>query len=203
MATPVPEPEGLLGRVRQGDGSALGALWDVYRPRLKRMVQLRLDSRLVARVDDSDVLQETFLDAQRQLQAYLREPKTAFYVWLRRLAAERLANIHRQHLGAECRTVRREVSMPEDSSLLLARQLISGTSTPSQRQRQEDLAQRMQRAIKRLPPDDREIILMRHFEEMPNGEVAEALGLSDSAATMRYGRALKRLRQLLATDSSR
>jgi len=195
------ETEGWLAGLRQGNADALAALLDYYRPRLRQMVRLRMDRQLAARVDPSDVIQEVYLDAQRQVQAYLQDPKVDFYVWLRGLAGQRLSNVHRQHLGAKCRTAWREVSLPAESSLLLARQLLAGGTSPSRALLKKELRRRVQQAIERLPPDDREVILMRHFEEMSNGEVAQAIGLTESAATMRYGRALFRLKEILLSDS--
>ena len=202
MTTGPPDTQVLLGCLKKGDRSALGTLWDHYRPRLKKMVELRLDGRLAARVDASDVVQETFVDAQKQLHAYLRDPRVAFYVWLRGLAEERLAKTHRQHLGAQCRAAGREVRLPAEASAALASQFVAAGPTPSHQMREAELYDKIQRALRGLSPDDREVILMRHFEEMPNEEVAQALGLSDSAATMRYGRALLRLKELLAQDTA-
>jgi RNA polymerase sigma-70 factor (ECF subfamily) len=195
------ETEGWLAGLRQGNADALAALLDYYRPRLRQMVRLRMDRQLAARVDPSDVIQEVYLDAQRQVQAYLQDPKVDFYVWLRGLAGRRLSNVHRQHLGAKCRTAWREVSLPAESSLLLARQLLAGGTSPSRALLKKELRRRVQQALERLPPDDREVILMRHFEEMSNGEVAQAIGLTESGATMRYGRALFRLKEILLSDS--
>jgi RNA polymerase sigma-70 factor (ECF subfamily) len=195
------ETEGWLAGLRQGNADALAALLDYYRPRLRQMVRLRMDRQLAARVDPSDVIQEVYLDAQRQVQAYLQDPKVDFYVWLRGLAGQRLSNVHRQHLGAKCRTAWREVSLPAESSLLLARQLLAGGTSPSRALLKKELRRRVQQALERLPPDDREVILMRHFEEMSNGEVAQAIGLTESGATMRYGRALFRLKEILLADS--
>jgi RNA polymerase sigma-70 factor (ECF subfamily) len=195
------ETEGWLAGVRRGDAEALAALLDHYRPRLRQMVRLRMDRRLAGRVDPSDVIQEVYLDAKRQVQAYLQEPKVDFYVWLRGLVGQRLSNVRRQHLGAKCRTAWREVSLPAESSLMLAQQLLAGGTSPSRALLKKELRRRVQQAIERLPPGDREVILMRHFEEMSNREVAQAIGLSESGATMRYGRALFRLKEILMSDS--
>jgi RNA polymerase sigma-70 factor (ECF subfamily) len=190
----------LLRRLRTGDPDALAALFDYYRPRLRQMLRLRMDPRLAARLDASDVLQEAYLDAARQVQGYLRRPGVAPYVWLRGLAWERLLNLQRQHLGARCRAVQRERPLPAESSLVLAQALLAPGPSPSQALLQEELRCRLQRALEGLEPDDREVILMRHFEDMTNGEVAQALGLSASGATMRYGRALFRLKEVLLTS---
>jgi RNA polymerase sigma-70 factor (ECF subfamily) len=191
---------GLLERLRAGDRAALADLFDYYRSRLQKMVRLRMDTRLAGRLDASDVLQEAFLDADRQVQGYLRQPRVAFYVWLRGLAWERMLNLQRQHLGAQCRAVGRELSLPAESSALLARSLLARGPSPSEALLQEELRQRLQRALSKLEPDDRDVILMRHYENMTNGEVAQALGLGDSGATMRYGRALFRLKEIRVGD---
>jgi RNA polymerase sigma-70 factor (ECF subfamily) len=195
------DTERWLQRLRQGDADALAALLDCYRPRLRQMVRLRMDRQLAARVDPSDVIQEVYLDAQRQIRAYLQDCKVDFYVWLRGLAGQRLSNIRRQHLGAKCRTAWREVPLPAGSSLMLAQQVLAGGTSPSRALLKKELRRRVQQAIERLQPDDREVILMRHFEEMSNQEVAQAIGLTESGATMRYGRALFRLKEILLSDS--
>jgi RNA polymerase sigma-70 factor (ECF subfamily) len=194
------ETESWLRGLRRGDAGALGALLDYYRPRLRQMVRLRMDRQLVARVDPSDVVQEVYLDAERQIQGYLQEPRVSFYVWLRGLAGQRLSNTRRQHLGTKCRTAWREVPLPAESSMLLARKLLARETSPSRALLREELRRRVQQALDQLQPDDREVILMRHFEDMTNREVAQAIGLSESGSTMRYGRALFRLKEILAAD---
>ncbi|HMC66996.1 MAG TPA: sigma-70 family RNA polymerase sigma factor, partial [Gemmataceae bacterium] len=189
-----------LGRLRDGDTDALAAVFNHYRARLRQMVRLRIDQRVAARVDPSDVLQEVYLDVSRQIDGYLRQPKVCFYVWLRGLTWERLLKLQRQHLGAQRRAVGRELSLPAESSAALAAQLVAPKSSPSQALVRKELRQRVQRALARLSTEDREIILMRDFEDLSNHEVAEALGLSDSGATMRYGRALYRLKEILMAD---
>jgi RNA polymerase sigma-70 factor (ECF subfamily) len=190
----------LLRRLHSGDRDALVAIFDYYRPRLRHMLRLRMDARLAARLDTSDVLQEAYLDAARQVQGYLQQPKVAIYVWLRQLAWERLLNLQRQHLDAQCRAVAREVPLPVESSALLAKALLAQGPSPSQALLQEELRRRLQRALAKLDPPDRDVLLMRHYEDMSNGEVAQALGVSASGATMRYGRALFRLKEILLAE---
>ncbi len=194
------ETRSWLRRLRDGQTEVLAELFEYYRLRLERMVQLRLDTRLVGRVDPSDVLQEAYLDAAARIQDYLQEPAVTSYIWLRGLTRERLIRLHRRHLGAKCRTVERERALPEASSILLGEQLLARGSSPSKALRREELRGRVQGALDKLGPDDREVILMRHFEDMSNGEVAQVLNLNDSAASMRYGRAVFRLKQLLMAD---
>jgi RNA polymerase sigma-70 factor (ECF subfamily) len=193
--------EALLGRIHAGDQEALGELFDSYRSRLRRMIQFRMDARVAARLDPSDVLQEAYLDAARQIDHYLDRRDVDVYVWLRGLAWQRLLKLHRAHLGAQCRTVDREQPLVEDSSAALAQRLLAGGDRPDQPLLQEEIRQRVQQALAQLEPRDREVILMRDVEELSNGEVAQALGLSPSAATMRYGRALFRLQKILARES--
>jgi RNA polymerase sigma-70 factor (ECF subfamily) len=195
-----PQMEGWLRRLGQGDQQALAELFAYYGPRLRQMVRLRMDSRLVARVDVSDVLQEVYLDAARQVESYLREPGVGIYVWLRSLAWERLLKLQRRHLHAECRAVDRQLPLPAESSALLAKALLAQAPTPSQALLQEEVRRRVQTALTKLGTQDREVILLRDFEGMANAEVAQALGLSPSGATMRYGRALYRLKEILIAD---
>jgi len=184
----------------RGDPDALGRLLDYYRPRLRRMVGLWLDPGVRARVDPSDVVQEVYLDAKQQVESYLEDPRVVFYVWLRGLAQQRLTKLHRRHLTAQCRSTRREEPLPCESSLVLAQRLLAGWTSPSGALSKRELRRCVQRAMEKLDPNDREVILMRQFEEMSNQEVAQALGLSESGATMRYGRALLRLKEILLAD---
>ncbi|MHC4178087.1 MAG: sigma-70 family RNA polymerase sigma factor [Planctomycetota bacterium] len=201
MGNELGETEHWLHGLRRGDADALAALLDYYRPRLRQMVRLRMDRQVAARVDPSDVIQEVYLDAKRQVQTYLRDGTVDFYVWLRGLAGQRLANVHRRHLRSKCRSAWREVPLPAESSMALAKQLLAGGTSPSRAVMKEELRRRVQQALEKLQGDDREVILMRHFEEMSNREVAQAIGLSESGATMRYGRALFRLKEILLADS--
>ncbi len=195
-----PQTQEWLHQLQGGDMQALGTLFDFYRGRLRQMVQLRLDKRLAARVDPSDVLQEVYLDAARQVAGYLRRPKVAFYVWLRGLARERVLKLQRRHVGAKRRSTEREQQLPLESSALLAQQFLAQGPCPSQALAKKELRRRVQRALAKLDPEDQEVILMRDFENMTNGEVAQVLGLGDSGATMRYGRALYRLKESLLAD---
>src|SRR5262245_13776729 len=182
MHDETPRTQALLQRLRAGERDALALLYDHYRPRLRQMLRLRMDARIAARVDDSDVLQEAYLDAARQLPAYLDQPRVAVYIWLRGLVWDRLFNLQRHHLGTQRRAVQREVPLPAESSALLVQQLLARGPSPSQLALQEEQRQRVQRALAQLDPSDREVILMRHFEGLSNGEVAQAHGLGDSGA---------------------
>lgn len=200
MFEEVPHTTECLNRVRAGNTAALAELFECNRAPLRRMVELRLDARVAARVDPSDVLQEVYLDMAAQIDGYLHQPKVAFYVWLRGLTWERLLKLHRRHLGADCRAVSREQALPLDSSAALARQFLASGASPSEAQVQQELRHRVQQALAQLDDGDREVILMRDFEGMTNGEVAQLLGLTASGATMRYGRALFRLKEILTAN---
>jgi RNA polymerase sigma-70 factor (ECF subfamily) len=193
--------DALLERIRQGEREAVGLLFDSYRPRLRTMVRLRMDARLTARIDPSDVLQDTFLDVARQIDGYLTRPRVDVYVWLRGLAWERLLKLQRRHLGSRCRAVGREVALNGDASAVLSGHLPATGSSPSRALAREEVQERVRMALAALGPRDREVLLLRELEGLTNNEVAQALGLSASAATMRYGRALFRLQQLLAADA--
>jgi RNA polymerase sigma-70 factor, ECF subfamily len=197
MSDESPRTRDWLDRLRAGEADALTSLFEHYRPRLRRMVELRFDARAAARLDPCDVLQEVYLDVARQVEAYLARGSTTFYVWLRGLAWERLVKLHRRHLGAACRAVRFEQPIPAESSARLAHQLLAGGTSPGGGLVREEVRRRVQAALGQLGPDDREVILMREFEGMSNTEVAQALGLTPSGATMRYGRALYRLKERL------
>jgi RNA polymerase sigma-70 factor (ECF subfamily) len=200
MSAETPHTSEWLEQVRTGDTAALAELFHSYRPQLRRMVELRMDGRLAARLDPSDVLQEVYLDMAGQVDGYLCQPKVDFHIWLRGLTWERLLKLQRRHLGAECRAIGREQALPLESSGALARQLLAPGTSPSDAVVQEELRRRVQLALAKLEDNDREVIYMRDFEGMTNGEVAQTLGLSASGATMRYGRALFRLKEILTAD---
>jgi len=194
------EIEAWLEGAARGEPDALAALLDYYRPRLQKMVQLRMDPRAAARVDQSDVLQEVYLDAASRIKGYLQEPKIAFYIWLRGLAWDRLLKLRRRHLGAKCRAAGRELRLPVESSAVLFRKLLADRTSPSQALLREETQRQVRRALARLSAEDREVILMRHFEDLSNAEVAQALGLSESGATRRHGRAVLRLKEILLAE---
>ena len=191
-------PEDLLARARAGDGGARAELFDRCRERLRRMVRLRLDRRLAARVDVSDVLQEMYLEATRRLPQYLAAPQMPFHLWLRWLARERVQVLHRRHLGADRRAVGHEARpLPPDSSAQLISGLVGPGPTPSQALAALELAERLRLALQQLDEDERDMLLWRHFEQLSNREIAQLLGVSEAAANKRYIRALQKLRGLL------
>ena len=196
------DSEDLLRRAAAGDETALAALWERHRARLRQMVRLRLDRRLQGRVDPSDVLQDAYLDLAAGLPDYARERPMPTYLWLRLVTGQRLAQVHRQHLGAAMRDAGREVSLyrgalPQASSASLAAQLLGRFTTASQAAIRAERQLQLQEALNGMDPMDREILALRHFEGLSNGESAEVLSLSKTAANNRYIRALGRLRDLL------
>jgi RNA polymerase sigma-70 factor, ECF subfamily len=196
------ETAGLLRRAAQGDQAAWGALLVRSRDRLRRMVALRLDRRLQGRVDPSDIIQEAYIDASARLAEYARQPDMPFFLWLRFLTGQRLVRVHRQHLGAEMRDVAREVSLyrgalPAATSAALAAQLLGRDTRPSEAAVRAERSIRLQEALNSMDPIDREVLALRHFEQLSNAEAARVLGLQEPAAAKRYVRALKRLRLIL------
>ena len=193
------ETAGLLRRAAQGDQAAWGALLVRSRGRLRRMVALRLDRRLHGRIDPSDIIQEAYIDASARLAEYARQPDMPFFLWLRFLTGQRLLRVHRQHLGAEMRDVAREVSLyrgalPAATSAALAAQLLGRDTRPSEAAVRAERSIRLQEALNSMEPLDREVLALRHFEQLNNGEVAATLGINESTASSRYLRALKRLK---------
>ena len=196
------EVSGLIRRAAAGEEMALRELFSRHRDRLKRMVHLRLSRRLAGRVDDSDVLQEACLEAARRLEEYLREPKLPFFLWLRHLTALKLAEVHRRHLGTQLRDADREVtlhrgSLPLADSVSLAAQLLGTLTTPSQAVIKAETRLLVQEALNSMDPIDREVLALKHFEQLSTSEIAAVLGLSKAGAGSRYLRALKRLREIL------
>ncbi|MFP6753172.1 MAG: sigma-70 family RNA polymerase sigma factor [Pirellulaceae bacterium] len=197
--------EELLGDARDGDAEAVNKLIDRHRDAILRLVRMRLDRRIQPRVGVSDVVQDVFIEANRRLQKYLQDPIMPFHLWLRQIAKDRIIDAHRRHRVSKKRSVDREqpAHVPADmdhSSMALANQLVDGEVTPMAAATQRELAARVEQTIGDLPEQDRDILLMRHYEFLSNQEVAEALGLSQPAASMRYLRAIRRMRELLIVD---
>jgi RNA polymerase sigma-70 factor (ECF subfamily) len=193
----------LLQRAAAGDQEALQDLFARHRDRLKRMVRLRLSRRLQGRVDDSDVLQESFLEISKKLPEYVQQPTLPFFLWLRHMTGLKLAEVHRRHLGTQMRDADREVSLhrgglPEADSVSLAAQLLGKLTTPSQAAIKAEQRIYVQEALNSMDPIDREVLALKHFEQLSTAEIAEVLGLSKAGAGSRYLRAIKRLREILA-----
>jgi RNA polymerase sigma-70 factor (ECF subfamily) len=194
----------LLERAGQGDAEALGCLFSRHRDRLRRMVQVRLDRRLQGRIDPSDVLQESYLEMARALSAYLKEPVLPLFLWLRMITGRKLQALHRHHLGYKIRDAGREVSLyrgalPQASSVSLAAHLLGRLTTPSVAAMRAELQVRIQEALNSMDEVDREILSLRHFEQLSNAETAQVLAISEQAASNRFVRALKRLKSILSS----
>jgi RNA polymerase sigma-70 factor (ECF subfamily) len=186
----------------QGDEGSWQALVSESRQRLRRMVAFRLDQRLQGRIDPSDVLQDAYLEAWQDLGAYLRVPSVPFFLWLRGIAGNKLRELHRHHLGTQMRDPRREVSiydgaLPETTTTALAAGLLGNLTHASEEAIRLELRLRLQDALNAMDPLDREVLALRHFEQLSPAETAQVLGIKEKAAGMRYVRALRRLREIL------
>jgi RNA polymerase sigma-70 factor, ECF subfamily len=188
----------LLQQADAGNPEAFERLFAQHRAELRQFIERRLDPQIRTRLDASDVVQETHLEAFRRLADFLRRRPMPFRLWLRKTAYERLLLLRRRHVGAARRSVRQEVGLPDQSSLLLAQQLLASGSTPSEQVNQRELAGRVQQAVARLAPPDQEILLMRNYEGLSYQEIACVLAIDPAAARKRHGRARLRLHQLLA-----
>lgn len=192
----------LLARAAAGDQEALRQLFSRYRDRLKRMVHLRLSRRLSGRVDDSDVVQEALIEISKKLPEYVKAPELPLFLWLRHMTGLKLAEVHRRHLGTQLRDADREVSLhrgglPEADSASLAAQLLGKLTTPSQAAIKAEQRIYVQEALNSMDPIDREVLALKHFEQLSTSEIAQVLGLSKAGAGSRYLRAIKRLRDIL------
>ncbi len=192
----------LLQRAAAGEAAARDELFARFRPHLKRMVRLRLNRLLQGRVDESDVVQESALEAARNLDAYLAERPLPFYLWLRQIVGHKLIDTHRRHLGARQRGVAQEVSLhrgplPAADSASLAAQLLGKLTSPSAAATRAETCLQVQEILNAMDPIDREMLALRHFEQLTNAEVAQILDLGESAASSRYVRALRRLKEEL------
>lgn len=197
----------LLADAGRGRPDAVNQLLERHRGALRKLVQLRLDRKIAGRVDASDVVQDVLLEANQRLQEYLADPRMPFHLWLRHLAKDRMIDMHRHHRGAQRRSMDRERSLAspqygDQSSFDLAGQLAASELTPAAAAIRRELEQRFLAAMDQMDEDDRDILLMRHFEQLGNSEAAEALGLSAAAAGMRHLRALRKLRAILGERPS-
>lgn len=192
----------LLSGARRGDSSAINRLLDRHREALRRMVQMRLDQKIQGRIDVSDIVQDVLVEANRRLPQYLEDPALSFHLWVRQIAKDRIIDAHRRHRVSAKRSVDREQSLAvpaalDRSAVELAAQLRDPELTPAAAATRQEMTQLVEQALTHLSEPDCEIIMMRHYEQLSNTEVAEVLGLTEPAASMRYLRAVRRLRQLL------
>jgi RNA polymerase sigma-70 factor, ECF subfamily len=194
----------LLQQIKDGNEHALVELFTRHRDRLKRMVRIRLDRRLQGRVDPSDVIQEAHIEVLRRAGEYVQNPAMPAFLWLRFLTGERLLHVHRRHLGTLMRDAGMEVSLqqgalPQATSISLAALLLGRLTSPTRAAQRAEMQLRLQTVLNQMDPIDREVLTLRHFEELSNSETARVLGLEKTAASNRYIRALKRLKEVLAT----
>lgn len=186
----------------QGDAGSWEAIVNASRPRLRRMVAFRLDHRLHGRIDPSDVLQDAYLEAWKDLDAYLRVPAIPFFLWLRAIAGSKVRELHRHHFGAQMRDARREepirdAALSETTTTALAANLLDNLPRASEAAIRIELRSRLQNALNSMDALDREVLALRHFEQLTPTETAEVLGINEKAAGMRYVRALRRLKKIL------
>ncbi len=205
MPRPKPDTDELLRRADTGDASAVGPLLDRHRDRLRRMITVRIDPRLAARVDPSDVVQEAFAEASQKLPDYLRDRPLPFYPWLRQIAWQRLVRLHQRHIGAQKRTVNREchaeLALPDESVMQLANRLVASGTSPSRRAIREELRGTVRAALDRMAPHDREILVMWYLEQLSVSEIAALMEMTETAVKSRHRRALQRLLRLLEDDA--
>jgi RNA polymerase sigma-70 factor (ECF subfamily) len=193
----------LPDRLKCGDRDALATLFSQHWQRLWRMVKFRMDRRLLGRVDADDVLQEAFLAAASRLQHYREDSSASPFIWLRMIVLQTLTDVHRHHLGAQMRDPDREVDLggcryPVSTTVALAAQLVGHMTSPSQAAARTETLEHVEQVIAAMDPLDREVLALRHFEELGNSEVAEVLGIQQKTASIRYIRAVKRLRAILS-----
>ncbi|HTU18086.1 MAG TPA: sigma-70 family RNA polymerase sigma factor [Gemmataceae bacterium] len=191
-----------LARLKRGEQQALADLFARYREPLRRMIDVRLDHRLNGRVSPSDVLQEAYIDALKRIEHYFAKPEMPFFLWLRWVAGQRLIEVHRQHLEAQIRSACQEISLtyagvPAASSECLAARLVEHLTSPSEALVRAERFAMLEDALAQMEPLDREVLTLRHFEEMSNTETAAVLGIQPAAASKRYVRALRRLKDIL------
>jgi len=200
------ESEGLLERLRNDRERALADAFTEHRERLRQIVDIRFDRRLRSRVDVDDVLQEAYIQAAQRVEHYLNDVSTSLFIWLRSITCQTLIDVHRRHLGAKMRDAGREVSIhgvycPEATSACLSEILMGSFTSPSAAAIRDEVVDQLEAALEQMDVIDREVLLMRHFEDLTNGEVAQALELSPSGASARYTRAITRLNEILSTIS--
>lgn len=201
MSTEFTDSAGALADANREGGDNFATLFDRHRSHLERMIRLRMDSRLRSRVDPNDVLQETYLTASKKFERFLSDSELPFLVWIRLETGQKLVETHRRHLGVKMRDAGQEVSLhrggyPSVESITLAAQLLGRVSTASKAVMRTELKLKVQHALNEMDARDREVLVLRHFEDLGNTEVALTLGISPTAACNRHVRALRRLKQV-------
>jgi len=202
LSIPMTDDQTLIAKLRSGGDQALADAMAEHAPRLRQIVELRVDPRLSGRLDVNDVLQEAFLEARKRLARYLENASVSVFVWLRGVVLDTLSDFHRQHLGAKMRAAGQEVSLhraatTQASSVALAAYLIGDLTSPSQAAIREETARQIEIVLAGMDEIDREVLILRHFEQLTNDEVATVVGVKKAAASRRYMRALARFREVL------
>lgn len=192
----------LVQQMRAGSQEALAEVFSLYRERLRRIIRFRLDYRIAGRISDSDVLQESFIAAAKRLDHFAGQGEMPAFLWLRLITGQQLVDLHRQHVQAEMRDVRKEVSLQHNApsphtSLAIAAQLAGPMTAVSEVLARAERIEKLEQTLNRMDAIDREVIALRHFEELSNVETANVLGIDTSAASKRYLRAMKRLGELM------
>lgn len=203
MCDEPPKTEQLLALAAAGDGAAWGSLLTAEQERLIRMVAFRMDLRLRGRIDAADVVQEAFVRASAHRDDFFRAPAMPLFLWLRKIVVNKLFELHRHHLGTQMRDANRDRPLeapcyPGDSSAALSAHLTAGLTRPSVAAVRGEVKERLAEALDTMDPTDREVLAMRHFEQLTNAEAAEVLGIEERAAAKRYLRALERLKKILS-----
>lgn len=206
MATMASDDETQIQLAVEGDEEALADLMTRHRPRLRRMVMLRMDGRVRARFDPSDVVQEAFVEIARRIGKGTFDPNIPFFLWMRMVTGDQLARLHRTHLAFEKRNATREVGLqaiglPDQSSVFLATELAGQFTSADRNLRQEEVRDRLHQLLQSMDEKDQEIIAMRFFEELSTEEIAQVLGLTRSGVLKRCTRAIQRLSEDLGSDS--
>jgi RNA polymerase sigma-70 factor (ECF subfamily) len=201
-----PDTEQLIERAFRGDDDARQRLLERHRARLRQIIAVRLDRRLLARLDASDVVQDVLVAAASGLDEYLRHRPLPFFAWLRQFAWDRMIELHRRHVQTRGRSVAREepwsLPLPDESVSHLARHLVASGTSPSRWVLREERRDRVRAALGMLSERDREVLVMRHLEQLENAEIAGILGIGEGAVRTRHVRALQRLRVVLEDEGS-
>jgi len=198
---PAPDTEELLHHASRGDVRARDRLLELHRPFLRRLVAVRLDRRVAARVDPSDIVQDAMVTAAAGMDGFFERRPLPFVPWLRRIAVARVADAYRRHVRADRRSVSREISrLPGRSAAELAKRLIAATSSPSRGLRRREAADRVHEALQRIPQRDRDVLVFRYLEGLSTEETADVLGVSQAAVKVRLLRAIQRLRDVLGAE---
>jgi RNA polymerase sigma-70 factor (subfamily 1) len=204
MTDQLPEQTDIERALESEGEEALARFFNIVQPRLKRIVHFRLDYRLNGRVSESDVIQETYVRTAQRLSSYLEKEDMPFFVWLRLEISQKLHEIHRHHFGAEMRDVRKELKLgdansSQKTSMALASHIVAQMTSPSRLVERAEQIAKLEQTLNEMNELDREVIALRHFEELSNLETAKILNIQPAAASKRYLRALKRLKEIMET----